>query len=104
VTTLTDVDLELRVRAAREVIHGERGLSVIERCEILAAALWPAPVRVPEAARTRRAWPVELRQEAVAAYLSGAGSALMVARRFGVPAPTLKNWVRRARTVASNAA
>jgi len=48
--TLTDVDLEVRIRALREVLKGEPGLSVAERAELVAEAVWPASVGVPEQA------------------------------------------------------
>lgn len=96
--TLADVDLGQRIRAVHAVIRGEAGLSVEQRGELLAAAIWPAPVDGPAGGRAgRRGYPPEVRQAVVAAYRAGAASYVAVGERLGVPAPTVKDWVRRGR-------
>ncbi len=97
VATLADVPLAVRVRGALAVVTSELGLDVAGRYAIVAAAIWPDPVATPtEVARPKR-WPSEVRISAVAAYQAGGASYAVVGERFGVPAATVKDWVKRGR-------
>jgi hypothetical protein len=92
-TTLSAVSLPRRCRGAREYIAAVRP-TVEERFGLLEAALWPSADRYSitggdppvdrDAARAR------------AAELRAAGwSYRRIAAEVGVPAPTIKDWVRR---------
>ena len=98
--TLRDVPLRLRVRGALEVVTSDAGLDIPARYAIVAMAIWPDAVATPAAAPADlpypQRWPAEVRLAAVAAYQAGA-TARAVGERFGVPAPTVKDWVRRLR-------
>jgi hypothetical protein len=96
--TLDAVPLPRRCGAALNVIEESPGLSVEERGEILAVAIWPpceaaTPSVDQVPARTSTA---QERADAVA--LRGDGLSMAeIASRYGVAVSTVKSWCAQAR-------
>jgi hypothetical protein len=102
--TLADVPLQTRVRGALEVVTSDAGLDIPARYAVVAMAIWPDAIETPGLAPAElpypQRYPAAVRAAAVAAYEAGAVSHAAVGERFGVPAATVKDWVRRGRTDA----
>ena len=99
--TLAEVPLPRRCSAVLNVLGANPGLSVAERAEMLAVALWRPEVDTPEGeprdevSGTARATPRE-RQEAVERRWSGVPVA-EVAARYCVSPATVKWWMVKAK-------
>jgi hypothetical protein len=96
--TLADVPLPRRAGAALNVIGANPHLTVEERGELLAAALWPpCEVSTPNFDFTpSRHSTVEERRDAVALRHQGVSEA-EVASRYAVAKKTVRQWVHDAK-------